>query len=253
VLYGRRVSLHLMVQPVAAEALLGDPLASGQGYLNRCLVTWPESALGTQMYSAVELTSTPEYTAYQGRLLDLLEMPPPTSEQDDRELRPIRHRLAADAKSTWIAFHDWAQHLLVDGGALRPVAGFAAKAAEHALRIAGVLAAIDDVRRTEIGLDYLESAVVITRFYLEEALRLHDVAATSPDLALAVKLLAWLEARPSRLVPIREVYQFGPGAVRDKKTAMKLLTMLGEHGWVRCIGAAEVDGSRHREVWEVRP
>ena len=45
---GRRLSVHLMAQPVAASTLLADPVANGQGILARFLTAEPESAIGTR-------------------------------------------------------------------------------------------------------------------------------------------------------------------------------------------------------------
>jgi hypothetical protein len=42
-LYGRRLAMHLMVQPIIAQKVLSDPLLHGQGFLNRCLACWPTS------------------------------------------------------------------------------------------------------------------------------------------------------------------------------------------------------------------
>ena len=43
--YGKRLAAHLMVQPVAAAKLLGDPIANGQGFLARFLITKPTSTI----------------------------------------------------------------------------------------------------------------------------------------------------------------------------------------------------------------
>ncbi len=247
-LYGRRVSSHLMLQPVAAERLLGDPLASGQGYLARCLVTWPASSLGTMTYVEGDLSTTPDARRYFACIMHLLESTPAAL-----ELHPRPLAMAPDAKATWVKLHDWCQRLLVAEGPLRPIKAFAAKAAEHALRLAGVLATVEDPATGEVQLRHVEAGAVLVRYYLEEALRLRAVGDTSPDLIAAASLLAWLKARTSRLTPIREVYQFGPSSLRDRTTAGRLLGLLAEHGWVRPVGALEIDGIRHREVWEVRP
>lgn len=47
ILLGRRVSMHAMVQPVLLRGLLVDPLAQGQGFLARCLVSEPGTLAGT--------------------------------------------------------------------------------------------------------------------------------------------------------------------------------------------------------------
>ncbi|MCC7221350.1 MAG: DUF3987 domain-containing protein, partial [Candidatus Contendobacter sp.] len=46
VLYDRRLSLHLMMQPLVASELFTDPIYTDQGFLARVLCAWPESTAG---------------------------------------------------------------------------------------------------------------------------------------------------------------------------------------------------------------
>ncbi len=254
VLYGRRLALHLMVQPVAAPSLLADPLATEQGFLARCLHAWPPSALGTQRYVEEDVTAAPDFRRYCDRLAELLALDPATADGDPRELRPDPLPLAPEGKRLWITFHDWVQRNLGPDGALRPVASFAAKAAEHAARLAGVLAVVDDVGARLVDARHVEAGVALVRWYLGEALRLQGVAATNADLLAAARLLTWLQARGrGRLVALADVYQRGPASVRDRATAARLLGVLAEHGHARRLdGGAELDGHHRRDVWEVR-
>jgi putative DNA primase/helicase len=55
VLLGRRLSMHILVQPVLLRQLLRDPLAQGQGLLARCLIRWPAPACtGTSTLSKTQ-------------------------------------------------------------------------------------------------------------------------------------------------------------------------------------------------------
>jgi hypothetical protein len=65
-LYGRRLAMHLMVQPIIAQKVLSDPLLHGQGLLNRCLVCWPASTAGTRFYKDVDLTLDEGVQQYNG-------------------------------------------------------------------------------------------------------------------------------------------------------------------------------------------
>src|SRR3546814_20003810 len=49
ILKGRRLSLHVMVQPGIAEGLLADPMLQQQGLPSRLLVAAPASIAGTRM------------------------------------------------------------------------------------------------------------------------------------------------------------------------------------------------------------
>ena len=252
-LYGRRVAFHLMAQPGIAPQLLADPVALEQGFLSRCLIAWPASSLGHQLYVAEDATADPAFRRYAERLRILLRRAPNMADNDPRELRPLPMQLDPAAKATWVRFHDWMQRNAGPDGALRPVFAFAAKAPEHALRIAGVLALIADPDAMQIDLHHVEAGIALARFYLGEALRLQGLGATRPELQAAEKLLAWMQAR-GPLVPLPDVYQLGPSAVRDKRSALALIGVLEDHGRIRKVkGGANVAGQYRREVWEVRP
>src|SRR5262245_31858817 len=46
--FGRRVSLHIQIQPLAAGSILNDPVVRDQGFLSRCLICEPASAIGSR-------------------------------------------------------------------------------------------------------------------------------------------------------------------------------------------------------------
>jgi hypothetical protein len=142
-------------------------------------------------------------------------------------------------------------------GVFRPISGIAAKAGEHALRLAGTMALVDNIDGTFIPREHIKTGIILARFYLTEALRLFHAAKTDPDILLTEKVFAWLKARGGsrpQLVSLPCVYQTGPNAVRDKATAARCLALLADHGWVRLVeGGAEIDGKKRRQVWEVNP
>lgn len=75
--YGRRLCCHLMVQPIAAEGFLSDPIAMGQGFLARFLVVQPESAIGTRLRHGHDAASTATLEAWSGRVQSLLSSTKP--------------------------------------------------------------------------------------------------------------------------------------------------------------------------------
>ncbi|MFK7871012.1 MAG: DUF3987 domain-containing protein [Roseobacter sp.] len=52
-LYGRRLSVHLMVQPFVARTFMADRMASDTGFLPRFLVCEPPSNIGSRLHSTV--------------------------------------------------------------------------------------------------------------------------------------------------------------------------------------------------------
>jgi len=185
-----------------------------------------------------------------------LKVDPATGEPTN-ELVPRALPVAPEGKIIWIRFHDWVQEHLKEGGVFRPISGIAAKAAEHALRLAGTLALVDNIDATFISLDHSKAGITLGQFYLAEALRLFHSAKTNPDILLTEKVLTWLKTRTGsrpQLVSLPCVYRTGPNAVRDKATAARCMAFLADHGWVRLVeGGAEIDGKKRRQVWEVYP
>lgn len=252
VLYGRRLSLHLMIQPAVSHLLFGNNLLAGQGLLSRCLVTWPETNIGKHRYREVQLDDLPPMVAYRRRLSEILAAPLPLADGALNELNPRPLPLTAGAKARFIEFHDHVSALCAPDGALHPIKGLAAKSAEHAARLAGVLTLVDDLRAPTVSDAAMEAGIALAQFYLAEALRLFGAAAENPDLELAERCLAWARGRGGRFAA-ETLYQSGPNQVRDKATAERILRLLTEHGWARPLAAGEVvDGKPRRKAWEVR-
>jgi hypothetical protein len=250
---GRRVSFHLMAQPAVAQLMLSNALLIEQGLMSRCLVTFPASTAGTRLYKEVALCDEPELKRYGARLLSILESDLPVAEGARNELKPRELPLSPDAKKIWIAFHDGIERQLADGGTLAPIRGLSNKAPEHAARLAGVLALVDDPHCQSVKLDYLESGIKLVQHYLNEALRLFNAAVSSPDLIQAEKLLDWLKGRAGSTVTMVEIYQYGPNAIREARTAKALMKILVEHGHAFPVDhGAEFQGKQRKEAWRLR-
>jgi hypothetical protein len=82
---------------------------------------------------------------------------------------------------------------------------------------------------------------------------LFEASRVSEDLLLAQKLLTWLhETWSEEFVSLPDIYQKGPSAIRDSKTAKKIADILEHHGWLdRTESGAEVAGQRRRVAWRI--
>jgi len=252
-LCGRRVSLHLMVQPGAAQRLLSDQVLTDQGTLSRLLVVAPDSAAGMRLWKEPSPQSDLDLKRYGARLLSILETPFVVAEDRPNELTPRRLTLAPAARSLWIAFADEIETQVGRDGALHPIRGLANKLPEHAARIAGVLMLTEDLRAGEVSSDAMAAGIVLAQHYADEALRLFEAGAMDPDIALADRLLAWLRTGWEHdLVSLPDMYQRGPNGIRNGKTAKKLVQILEEHGWLHPVPTgADVAGVRRREAWRI--
>lgn len=255
VLYGRRLSMHLMAQPMVAAGLLGDRIAADQGFIARCCVCAPKTLLGQRVYAEAVVSDQPGWREFEDRIGHLLRRPLPMGAGGDPfELEPRPLILIPSAKALYVNFQRWKESHLGPGGELRLAPAWAERAPEHALRFAGMLTIIADPEAREVDAISMESGILWAHFYLSEALRLREVAATSEELQDAARLLEWIRDRGDPLVALPDVYQLGPASVRDRKTAGKLMQILVDHGHVRAVtGGAVVNGKRRRDVFELRP
>ena len=251
ILFGRRLSLHLMLQPVVAETVFSQRILSDQGFLARCLTAWPVSNAGNQVYQAVDLMQNEAIKRYNAHLLEALEKTLPVEEDTRNQLNPRSLPLDPDAKSLWIEFHNEINRQRGDGFELHLIKAFASKIPDQVLRIAGVLTLVDDLEATTIPLGKVADSIKIADFFLSEQLRIHDMAVTDPDVILAEKLLKWCQ--PFAYIYPRKIYREGPNAIRDRATALRIAEILANHGWLVPVqGGAMLDGSHRRQVWEVR-
>ncbi|HEY8124549.1 MAG TPA: DUF3987 domain-containing protein [Methylocystis sp.] len=232
-LYGRRLSLHLMVQPGVAAAFLSSERLKDQGLLSRFLLAQPDSLAGTRLYRAPSPDDDAAINAYGARLLSILEAEPALANNRRNELAPLALPLSSDATEAWIKFHDHVERQCK--GELFPIKAFANKAAEHAARIAAVITVIENIKAMEIGADAMKNAITLIDWYLGEACRLdHDVLITS-ELRRAAALLKWLQAQPDKKVHVSHILRLGPDTTRTKKQADEALKILTEHRWVSVV------------------
>lgn len=246
ILYGRRLSMHLMVQHEAAAQFLSDGLLRDQGLLSRVLVAAPESIAGTRFYRDTAPEDDAAIRAYGARVLSILEAWWPLAEGRRNELEPRALPITEEAAAAWRAFYDHIEGQCGPGSELRPIQDFAAKSAEHAARIAGVLTIVDSIHATEIGIEAMHSALTLTDWYVNEVVRLQRAARTDAKLMVAQQLLDWMRERGEEVFSFREIVQFGPSATRTKSAAEDALTTLTAHGWVVEVSA------RPRKVRMVR-
>lgn len=249
-LHGRRLSLHLLMQPGVAMRMIGDADLRDQGLLARCLIAAPLPMAGTRDYYHGAAFDEPEVKQFHARILDALEAPYKYA-AGDGGLEPRDLPLAKDAYELWVKFYRHVESQLGDDGDLAPVRAFGSKIPEHITRLAGVMTLIDDLHAPAIQVDAVDRAIALAEYYLSEALRLHGASTTAPELSQAQKVLDWIQGRD--LVSLPCLYQFGPSFCRDAASARKVVDVLEAHGWlVKKPGGGEVDGVTRREVWQVR-
>jgi len=235
ILPGRRLSVHLMVQPDAAASFLANETLRDQGLLSRILVAAPASIAGTRFYRAPRHEDEQTIRRYGARLLSILEKPPATLGDKPNELAPRVITISDDAAAMWTEFFDHVERQSGPAGDLAPIRDFAAKAAEHAARLAAVVAMVEEPTATEVDTNAISCGIGLADWYLTEALRLARSSRTDGRLLRAKALLDWLHERSEAEIGFREIVQFGPNSVRTKVAAEEALSILVSHGWLREI------------------
>lgn len=252
ILAGRRLSMHLMAQPDVASQLVNDEVLISQGLMSRMLVSAPLSTAGTRFYSEPSVAAKNDLALYHGRLSEFVQRHVPTKEGARNELEPRTLTLSSEAVDMWKGLYNFIEARLIQDGEFGSIPGLGNKAAEHAARLAGVLALWGSPDATQITAVDMANGAVLIQHYLAESLRLRDMSAVDPHLRLAQRVLDWLQTRwgePAFYLaaiyndcPIREV--------RNSKTARGIVTTLEEHGWLmRLDGETLIRGSRRREAW----
>jgi hypothetical protein len=239
---GRRLSVHIMVQPHLVTEYLSCPILTGSGFHARHLVAAPPSLKGSRLYSNCPAFDARAIEEFAKRITEMLRIDLPLKQGAHNELDPPNIVLTEDAAQLYRDFHDNIERQLSKDGALHPVKEFCAKAPEIAARLAAVLALFDNPHATAICDTEMARAIRLTEWYVGESLRMNAAAMIDPEQQAAAKLLAWLQARQGRDVPFREIMQ-GPRDFRDKRAAENALAILVEYGWV-----AEVEGAAHRTL-----
>ncbi|MEE4666627.1 YfjI family protein [Pseudomonas alliivorans] len=227
--YDRRLSLHLMLQPYLANQLLTDRMINGQGILGRCLISWPERLVGRRLYKAVDLTRDARIQRYQARITALLNKP--LSLHNDGSLNPDRLELTPSARTAWIDIHDTIECQSGEFGELAGIQSVAGKAAANVLRIAGVLAVIEDAHAVDAP--HIQRASTLMDYYLAEIQRLTEQEPINTLREEADRLLRWLTQKGWTQFTVRDLNRNGPRFARKSSHhTITLLVELISHSWL---------------------
>lgn len=251
-LAGRRLAIHLMIQPSVAKAFMGDPQTVDTGFLPRFLITHPVSTIGTRLQADVREDDFVGMSIFNYKLEEILNTKLPMNERT-LELKPRVLALSTEARQLLSAYSDEIELKQAPNQPYRTITGFASKSAEQATRLAAVLTLWQDLHAQEVSAEMMQNGISLSRYYLEEAHRLISGAMVDADIDRAEKLRVWLlETWTEPEILNRDVVQHGPNAVRDSKAAKKALQMLADHGWLVALPKGTVIRSSARsQAWKV--
>lgn len=251
-IHGRRLAVHLMVQPGVARDFMADPKADDTGFLPRFLICEPASTIGTRLHAQTRHNPAPVETFTQ-RTRAILETPLPM-DPDTRALEPRRLSLDPQARALIVRFADAVEAQQAESGALSGVTGYASKAAEQACRISGVLALWRDLNAPSVTAIDAANGIALAQYYLSEALRLADAATVRAETDRAERLRRWLlDEWPDVQVLTGDVVQKAPiRGLRDTQAANAALSILEKHGWVMALREGTVvRGAARKTAWQI--
>lgn len=245
-LHNRRLSSHLMMQPVVADKVLSNDLLKAQGFMARYLVTRPTSLAGTRKYNFKNAKKSGDLQTYNRQILRLLSRDFVTDDSGGLILAPLS--MDKSAKSAWVGFYNEIEGHLGANGQLSIIGEVANKIAENTLRVAGVLCAVED--QTLISINHMSDAIQLGDYFLIEQLRLTRTSEIDIRLRNADALDKWIQELGDTIT-INQLQTKGPrdtGVRKSVKNARDLMAILVDHNryWV-----ADVDRNQNPNAWEV--
>ncbi|MBL7479994.1 YfjI family protein [Legionella bononiensis] len=249
-LTNRRLSSHLMIQPIIASKVLSDQLLQGQGVLARFLICHEPSIAGSRLLLDRDLekgaNSDPAIAKYWQRLTTLLNQPLRINESTG-ELQLTVFALRGEALDEWCALHDGIEEQLRVDGMFIEIKAFASKAAENAARIAAILAFIEGYDQPTV--EHVKRAGILIAYYLESTTMLITEAQYDVNELQANDLLAWIKMKGGTLSA--DQFKALPPKYRVAQTARHLLQILVDTGHLQITVKNSKTGKP--VVWEVNP
>ncbi len=232
-LSGRRLTMHLLIQVKAAANFLADPVLRDQGLISRFFVAAPDSLAGQRLYRDADPEWEVAIATFAIKVKGLLRTPLPLVNGAKNELAPRLVALSERAERVFHEFSDEVERGLGPVGRYGMISELANKAAENAARLALIMALFDDLSVSEVSETYMEGAVEICHWYLEEALRITEAVRNNGIMADAEMLRQWITASGYDVVTRRDILNKGPARFRTGAILQPLLDILVEHGWLQ--------------------
>ena len=253
ILNGRRLCMHLMVQPNIATSFLSDSALQNQGILSRILVSAPKSTAGGRLSHELTQESIQHIEQFKLRLRGILRLPFKTKENCLNELDPRVITLNEDTKELYYEFADHIEKSMALNSPYESIKGFANKLAEHVLRIAATFALFENHEVERLECKYLKMSIKLGEYYAQEALRLFSEGIINPDILLAEKFIDWLENNwKEENISLPDIYQRSLNAINTKSIALKIVRILQDHGWlIKNKGNLVIKGKIRQDTWKI--
>lgn len=229
-----------MLQPQLLADLPESRVLRGRGLLARFLFALPCSLVGTRWYQDRAIDPNARQ-AYRQVVHAICAIRAPIASGGEAG----RYALCLQglALAEWKRFHDTIERRQGDGGDLGGLSDWASKLAGAVARIAGGMHLVEHARDrawdTPISPATMAAAVTIGDYLVEHAKAAYGLMNDTSDMALARRILGWIERRIDRgegtEFSLRDLHQ---DIRRDRpENLVPGLHILGEHGYIRELPA----------------
>jgi replicative DNA helicase len=230
------LTIGLTVQPVILRGLASRPGFGGRGLLARFLYSLPESLVGRRQVGAPPV---PQPVADRYALeLRALAASLTTPAGDDG---PALLTLDPQADEVLLGFErDLEPRLAPGSGDLAHLAGWAAKLAGAACRIAALLhlaSHLHDGWAQPISADTLAGAIQLADYLINHARAVFDLMGADPRVDDARWLLDWIARTGRTQFSRRDAHQAARGRFRKATDLEPTLALLEEHEHLRRVDA----------------
>jgi replicative DNA helicase len=232
------LTMGLAVQPDVLRGLADKPGFRGRGLIARFLYALPPNLMGRRR-AGTPAVSDAIVQAYRRCLLGLLETEP------NADGRPTCLSLSDAAAQTRLTFERRLEPRLGTGGDLGHMGDWAGKAVGAAVRIAGVLHAVQCVQSRKptggaIEGQTMQAAVALVEgYYLPHAEAALAEMGVDPEIDKARRVLARLLSAGMSEFTVRELHQVvkGQGCFRTAEAVVRSVTLLESHNYLRRLAA----------------
>ncbi len=248
------LTIVVMAQPDAIEALGKERIMTGRGMLQRFLFVMPPSPIGTRLCERLQVPPDVE-AEYARRLNSMLALP--IEHDDEKRPKPRVIKLSQEAYQLWKAEERRVESDQNDGNRLVGVKGWAGKFPAAIARIAANLHVANCVilglvpESEPLPHDTMKTAVELSKVIESHTLVVFGQMQLDDDLQAARKIIREIRRRGVPIISRRDCARAERG--RKAEALESVFAMLIEYGYIRQLTQSKSSAGRPSEKFEVNP
>lgn len=240
------LTLCLSPQPEVLSGLSSRPGFRGRGLVGRFIYILPESLLGRRQMNVPSIP-TEVQKAYEDALCMLLNMP----WGEDEYGKPVSQilRLEPGALQAWIAFADFVEPELAEGGRFETMRDWAGKLPGLAARLAGnlhVMEHLQDAPKCLVSASTMEKALELASALVGHALAAYGLLGADPDIEAAKYVLGWIKRTGMECFTQRDCHRGVRGRCPKAVEVKRALEILEERGYIQRAPEPQTEGPGRR-------